>query len=76
MNQLAELLDAYPKCHRRFRKVGWLSFLQKFQGYDKHITKEFVELFDGTQAQIGDLKLQVSKYFIAQATGLPQSGEK
>jgi hypothetical protein len=42
---------------KEIRKLGWLSFLQKFQGHDKQVTKEFFETFDGIQSQIGDLKL-------------------
>jgi hypothetical protein len=50
-----EFLEAYPKCMRRFQKDGWFPFLQKFQGHEKHVAKDFARTFDDTKARIGIL---------------------
>jgi len=54
-----EILESYLKCMWQFQRVGWLPFLQKFQGHDKQVTKAFAKYLDGTKAQIGDLHLQL-----------------
>jgi hypothetical protein len=44
-----ELLEAYPKCMRIFQKARWFPFLQRFQGHEKQVTKDFAKMFDGTK---------------------------
>jgi hypothetical protein len=38
------------------------------------VTRDFIEIFDGTKAQVGYLELTVTKDPIAIATRLPQLG--
>lgn len=40
------------------------------------MTKTFVHSFYGTKAEIGDIKITITKLMIAEATKLPRSGEK
>lgn len=70
-----EFFYAYPKSKKRFGKVGWILFLQKFQGYDNEVTKVFARSFDGVKAQIGDAQLILTYYFITEATELSRDGE-
>ena len=58
------------------QKASWIPFLHKFYGYNLEVTRQFAESFDEQKAQIGNLTLSISEYFISQVTGLPQIGEK
>jgi hypothetical protein len=55
---------------------GWDVFLRKFEGYNLAVVQAFAHTFDGFRAKVGDVQLEVTKYFIARATGLPLEGEK
>jgi len=55
---------------------GWDIFLMKFEGYNLVVAQAFAQTFDGFRAKVGDVQLEVTKYFMAQAIGLPQEGEK
>jgi hypothetical protein len=69
-------MEAYPKCYKIFQKAGWLSFLQKFQGYNEKVARPFAQAFYGRRVRIGELEMEITKDFIAQAIELPQEGEK
>jgi hypothetical protein len=64
-----EFLEAYPECQHIFQKVGWFSFFAKFQGYNNKVTRAFIEGFNGTRAQVGNLKFEISKDSIVVVTG-------
>jgi hypothetical protein len=55
---------------------GWDICLRKFDGYKLAVTQAFAQTFDGFRAKVRDIQLEVTKDFIAQATGLLQEGEK
>ena len=50
--------------------------MHKFSGYNLEVTRQFVNPFDGSKAQVGNLILSISEEYISQVTGLPQIGEK
>jgi hypothetical protein len=60
-----ELLEAYPKCRRKINKAGWIPFFLKYSRHNTEATREFVLVFDGTKAIIGDMELIVSYESIA-----------
>jgi hypothetical protein len=55
---------------------GWLLFIEKFQYFNLQTAQEFALYFDGCRAKVGDIKVEVTKEFLGQATGLPLSGKK
>jgi hypothetical protein len=55
-----ELLEAYPKCKRRIKKVGSLPFFLKYSGHNMAVTREFTLGFDESKTIIGYLELVVS----------------
>ena len=61
---------------RILQKASCIPFLHNFFGYNKEVTRQFVESFNGQKSQIGNLTLCISENFISQVTGLPQIGEK
>jgi hypothetical protein len=60
----------------RLAKVGWLGFIQSFDGINLEVARDFAKTFDGTKAKIVDVQLQVTEEFIAKEMSLSQEGEK
>ena len=69
-------LEGYPQSREMLQQVGWLQFLEKFNGFHKEVTKTFARSFKGTEVEVGDIKLTVTEVFIAEATGLLRHGER
>jgi hypothetical protein len=55
---------------------GWDIFIKNFKGYNLCVAKEFTQTFYGCRAKVGDIQLEVTKYFLSEATGLPLSVQK
>ena len=53
-------MEGYPQLKEMLQKVGWLKFIEKFDGYHKEITKSFARSFNGTKVEIGDIKFAVT----------------
>jgi hypothetical protein len=49
----------------KLAQVGWLEFIQSFNGFNLEVAREFSRTFDGTKAKIGDIQIQVTEEFIA-----------
>ena len=69
-------LEGYPQSREMLQQVGWLQFLEKFNGFHKEVTKTFARSFKGTEVEVGDIKLTVTEVFIAEATGFLRHGER
>lgn len=62
--------------YKILHQASWLPFFYKISGHNIDVTRQFVETFDGSKAQVGNLKLSITEEFISQVIGLPQDGEK
>ena len=71
-----KFIEGYPQAKEILGKEKWLRFIQKFRGYHKEVTKAFARSFDGSEAEIGDLKFAVNEATIATTTELLQEGER
>jgi len=69
-------MEGYPQLKEMLQKVGWLNFIEKFDGFHKEITKSFAKSFDGIEVEIGDIKFVVTESFIIEAIELPRHGER
>ena len=69
-------MEGYPQLKGMLQKASWLSFIEKFNGYHKEITKSFSRSFDGMEVEIGDIKFSVTESFITEETKLPNLGER
>ena len=74
----SKFLEAYPQVKEALQKANWLQCIKKFKGYHKEVTKAFARSFrdKDSQVEVGDLTFAVSEGSIAQATSLPQTGER
>ena len=71
-----EYLDAYGEWIEPVTKSRWFPFLHKFSGFNVTVTKTFALSFNGKNAHIGDIYLQLYEQFISQAAQLPLDGER
>ena len=53
-----------------------MKFIQKFNGYNKEVTKAFAQSFDGKTVEVGDLQFTITESTLATTTDLPQKGER
>lgn len=72
----SKYLEGYPQCKEMLQHIGWLQFLEKFNGFHKEVTKTFARSFQGTKVEVGDVKFTVTEVFIAEAAGLLRNGER
>ena len=72
----SKYLEGYPQCKEMLQQIGWLQFLEKFNGFHKEVTKTFARSFQGTEVEVGDVKFTVTEVFIAEATGLLRTRER
>lgn len=74
----SKFLEGYPQIKDALQKANWLQCVQKFKGYHREVTKAFARSFQDkdNQVEIGDLKFTVTERSLAQATSLPQTGER
>ena len=71
-----EYLHEALECREVMSRFGWLEFLRKIFGFNMVVSKTFAESFDGVNAHVGDVELRLTKEFISQAIGLPQTSKR
>ena len=42
-------IEGYPQIKEMLQQVGWLHFLEKFNGFHKEVTKSFSQSFNGSE---------------------------
>jgi hypothetical protein len=55
---------------------GWLTFVQRFEGFNLFMAQQSALTFDGCRDKVGDIKLQIDEGFISSATVLPATGQR
>ena len=40
---------------------GWLPFIQKFEGFNLYVARQFALTFDGCRAKVGDIQLEIDE---------------
>ena len=58
------------------REKHWLSFLEKFNGNNEEVTKQFAFSFNGEKALTGNFSFRILEDTIAQTLGISPEGEK
>ena len=72
----SELIDANQEVAKKFEKMGWENFFRCFDGHHVEITKMFAMNFEDDRVQIGGFEFVINEDNIAEATKLPQVGER
>jgi hypothetical protein len=70
-------LESHPEVQRYFSSAGCMEFVNRLQSGCHQATAEaFAMSFDGNRARVGSVEIKVDEKFIAEATGLPMTGQK
>ena len=72
----SELIEANHEIAKKFEKMGWEHFFRSFDGHHAEITKMFAMNYEDDRVQIGGFEFVINEEKIAQATKLPQVGER
>ena len=66
----------FDGAYRDLEEFGWLLFIQRFDGFNPGVARQFALTFDGCRAKVGDVQLEIDEHFLSLATGLPTVGQK
>jgi len=69
----SKYLEGYPQCKEMLQQIGWLQFLEKFNGFHKEVTKTFARSFQGTEVEVGDVKFTVTEVFYCRGYRVAQN---
>ena len=72
----SQALLMFDSARADLEEFGWLSFIQKFDGFNLGVARQFALTFDGCRAKVGDVQLQIDERFLSLATGLPITGQR
>ena len=65
----------FESAHSDLEENGWLPFIQKFEGFNLCVARQFALTFDGCRAKVDDIQLEIDEQFISHATSLPATGQ-
>jgi hypothetical protein len=74
-NGCQELLT-FDGAYRDLEEFGWLPFIRKFDGFNISVAGQFALSFDGCQAKVGDVQLEITEQSLSLETNLPVKGQK
>jgi hypothetical protein len=72
----SQALLLFDNARKDLEDNGWLTFVQRFEGFNLFVAQQFALTFDGCRAKVGDIQLEINEEFISSATGLPSSGQR
>jgi hypothetical protein len=72
----SQALLMFDSARADLEEFGWLSFIQKFDGFNLDVARQFALTFDGYRAKVGDVQLEIDEKFLSLATGLPITGQR
>jgi hypothetical protein len=71
-----QALLMFDNARKDLEDNGWLTFVQRFEGFNLVVAQQFAMTFDGCRAKVGDIQLEIDEEFISSATGLPATGQR
>jgi hypothetical protein len=71
-----QALLMFDNARKDLEANGWLTFVQRFEGFNLFVAQQFALTFDGCRAKVGDIQLEIDEGFISSATGLPATGQR
>jgi hypothetical protein len=72
----SQALLMFNSAHSDLEEFGWLPFIQKFDGFNPCVARQFALTFDGCRAKVGDVQLEIEEQFLSLAMGLPATGQR
>jgi hypothetical protein len=56
----SQVLLLFDNGRKDLQDNGWLTFVQRFEGFNLFVAQQFTLTFDGCRAKIGDIHLEIS----------------
>jgi hypothetical protein len=72
----SQALLMFDSAHSNLEEFGWLPLIQKFDGFNPCMARQFALTFDGYRAKVGDVQLEINEKFLSLAMGLPATGQR
>ena len=72
----SQALLMFDSAYSDLEEFGWLPFIQKFDGFNPYVARQFALIFDGCRDKVGDVQLEINEQFLSLATGLPTVRQK
>ena len=72
----SQALLMFDSAHSDLEEFGWLPFIQKFDGFNPCVSRQFALTFDGCRAKVGDVQLEIDEPFLSLAKGFPVTGQR
>jgi hypothetical protein len=72
----SQALLIFDGAYSDLEEFRWLLFIQNFDGFNPGVARQFALTFDGCQAKVGDVQLEIDEQFLSLATNLPATGQK
>jgi hypothetical protein len=69
-----QALLMFDGAYSDLEKFGWILFINKFDGYNPIVARQFALSFDGCRAKVGDVQLEINEQFLSSAISLPAMG--
>jgi hypothetical protein len=66
-----QALLMFDNARKDLEANSWLTFVQRFEGFNLFMAQRFALNFDGCRAKVGDIQLEINERFIISSTGLP-----
>jgi hypothetical protein len=66
----------FDNARKYLQDNGWLTFVQRFEGFNLFVAHQFALTFDGFRAKVGDIQLEISEDFISSATRSAATGQR
>jgi hypothetical protein len=55
----SQALLLFNNARKYLQDNGWLTFVQRFEGFNIFVAQQFAMTFDGCRAKIGDIQLEL-----------------
>ena len=59
----SQALLMFESAYSDLEEFGWLPFICKFDGFNPGVARQFSLTFDGFQAKVGDMQLEIDEIF-------------
>jgi hypothetical protein len=72
----SQALLLFDNARKDLQDNGWLTFVQRFEGFNLFVSQQFSLTFDGYRAKVGEIQLEINEEFISSTAGLAAMGQQ
>ena len=68
-------VEEFPECASLFQRAGWFDFFQRINGFNLELSYRFAQGFDKNTVSFDNLKFELTRELIEEATCIAGDGE-